>query len=421
MNDILKEYLAKQQPQTQENYPILVLKAGRERSLLNRHPWVFSGAVKDLPTAENGDIVQVQDSKKNILGYGFFDTKSQITVRLFEFNAQNIRIDEAYWHKKIKSAYELRKKYVLNLATNAYRLLHAEGDFLPGIIVDVYNKVAVVQVLIKGIERVFSAILGGLQQLGLEYIYLKTKENTKVSEDTPPQTVLPAQVPTQLPKGWLTDVFEKPLNIIENNLKFPVDVVKGQKTGFFLDQRENRLLLQYYSKGKNVLNAFSYTGGFSVYALAGGAKSVHSVDISKDAIAVCEQAVTMNFGKNAPHTSVSADCFDFLKKTEEIYDIIVLDPPAFAKNAKSVHNATRGYKELNLTAFKKIAPGGLIFTFSCSGNVDRDLFRKVVFGAAADAHRQVRILHQLSQPADHPINIYHPEGEYLKGLVLQVE
>ncbi len=409
MNDILKEYLAKQQPQTQENYSILVLKAGRERSLLNRHPWVFSGAVKDLPTAENGAIIQVQDSKKNILGYGFFDTKSQITVRLFEFGAQNIRIDEAYWHKKIKSAYELRKKYVLNLATNAYRLLHAEGDFLPGIIVDIYNKVAVIQVLIKGIEKVFPAILGGLQQLGLEYIYLKTKENTKFSEAL------------QIPKGWLTDEFEKPLNITENNLKFPIDVVKGQKTGFFLDQRENRLLLQQYSKGKNVLNAFSYTGGFSVYALAGGAKSVHSVDISKDAIAVCEQAITMNFGKNAPHTSIVADCFDFLKTTEEIYDIIVLDPPAFAKNAKSVHNATRGYKELNLTAFKKIAPGGLIFTFSCSGNVDRDLFRKVVFGAAADAQREVRILNQLTQPADHPVSIYHPEGEYLKGLVLQVE
>ena len=415
MNDFLKEYLAKQglekqgQTPTQENYPVLVLKPGRERSALNRHPWIFSGGVKELPTAENGDIVQVQDSKKNILGYGFFDTKSQITVRIFEFSAQNIRIDEAYWHKKIRSAHELRKKYVLNLATNAYRLLHAEGDFLPGIIVDVYNKVAVVQVLIKGIERVFPAILSGLQQLGLEYIYLKTKENAKFSEEM------------KLPKGWLTDTFEKSLVITENNLKFPVDVIKGQKTGFFLDQRENRLLLQHYSKGKNVLNAFSYTGGFSVYALAGGAKAVHSVDISKDAIEVCEQAVEMNFGKNAPHTSITADCFDFLKKTEEIYDIIVLDPPAFAKNAQSVPNATRGYKELNLTAIKKIAPGGLIFTFSCSGNVDMDLFRKVVFGAAADAQREVRILHQLTQPADHPVNIYHPEGEYLKGLVLQVE
>ena len=409
MNDILKQYLANQQLQNDQVYPILVLKSGRERSLIHRHPWVFSGAVKDLPTAETGDIVQVQDNHKNILGYGFFDTKSQITVRVFEFSVHNIRIDEAYWHKKIKSAYELRKKFVLNLSTNAYRLLHAEGDFLPGIIVDIYNKVAVLQVLIKGIEKVFPAILGGLQQLGIEYMYLKTKENSKFLEDM------------QLPKGWLTDEFEKPLQIIENNLKFPIDVVKGQKTGFFLDQRENRLLLQRYSKGKNVLNAFSYTGGFSVYALAGGAKSVHSVDISKDAIEVCDQAVEMNFGKNAPHTSIAEDCFDFLKKTEEKYDIIVLDPPAFAKNAKSVPNATRGYKELNLMAFKKIAPGGLIFTFSCSGNVDRDLFRKVVFGAASDARREVRILHQLTQPADHPVNIYHPEGEYLKGLVLQVE
>ncbi len=408
MSDILKDYLAK--PQTpQEKYPVLTLKPARERSLLNRHPWVFSGAVKDLPATQTGDIVQVQDSKKNILGYGFFDTKSQITVRMFEFSSQEIRIDEAYWHKKIKSAYELRKKYVLNLSTNAYRLLHAEGDFLPGLIVDVYNKVAVIQILIRGIEKVFPAILGGLQQIGLEYIYLKTKENAKFADDM------------QISKGWLTEEFEKNLIIRENNLKFPIDVVKGQKTGFFLDQRENRLLLQQYSKGKNVLNAFSYTGGFSVYALAGGAKSVHSVDISKDAIEVCEQAVEMNFGKNAPHTSISEDCFDFLKKTEERYDIIVLDPPAFAKNIKSVPNATRGYKELNLTAIKKIAPGGLIFTFSCSGNVNMDLFRKVVFGAAADANREVRILHQLSQPADHPVNIYHPEGEYLKGLVLQVE
>jgi 23S rRNA (cytosine1962-C5)-methyltransferase len=392
-------------------YKNLILKSGRDRSILNRHPWIFSGAIKTMPLAENGDIVAVRDNGHTLLGYGFFSPQSQITCRLFAFTSQETDFSTStYWHQKIRSAYHLRKLQVINPLTNAYRLLHAEGDFLPGIIADIYTDIAVLQLLIKGTEKVLPHLISGLQELGIRHIYLKNKHSPGFREEV------------SLPNGFLTDG-DAGLHVVveENGLKFRIDIEKGQKTGFFIDQRDNRDLLRNYSAGKKVLNAFSYTGGFSVYALAGKAAMVHSVDISKDATLICDENVLLNFGPAVAHQSIAADCFDYLRHANEPYDVMVLDPPAFAKNARAVPNASRGYKDLNMTAFKKIQPGGILFTFSCSQNIDKDLFRKIIFSAAADAGRNVRILHQLTQPADHPVNIFHPEGEYLKGLVLHVE
>ncbi len=385
----------------------LVLKSGRERSLLNRHPWVFSGAVKQMPQATNGEIIRVVDNHNQLLGYGFFSTNSQITCRVFEFTSEPTVLDKAFWIQKIVDAYEYRKQ-VLNFSeTNIYRLVHAEGDFFSGVIIDVYNTVAVVQLLIRGTEHIREAIYEGLKKVGIEYIYIKTKQSTQRLEEVSTES------------GWIGNAHPMPVSGKENGITFLVDVEKGQKTGFFIDQRENRRLVGVNAKGKKVLNTFSYSGGFSLQALAQGATLVHSVDSSKDAIDMCEQNVAANFS-NAPHESFVEDCFDYLNRTDVDYDIMVLDPPAFAKNARSVPNASRGYKNLNYVAFKKIKPGGLIFTFSCSQHIDRDLFRKIVFSAAADAKRNVRIVQQLTQPEDHPINIFHPEGEYLKGLLLHV-
>ncbi|MGB3616872.1 MAG: class I SAM-dependent rRNA methyltransferase [Catalinimonas sp.] len=390
----------------------VVLKSGRDRSVINRHPWIFSGAVKSAPPADDGEIVAVSDNRGQRLGWGFWSTNSQIQVRMFDWADGTPTFDADYWAAKVRRAWELRRRFVNQEGTDAYRLLHAEGDFLPGVIVDVYGEVAVAQLLTKGSERIQPHLRSALRELGWPRVYLKNKEAARRLEGV------------GLPNGWLgeeADAPAPPVHIRESGLRFAVDHAGGQKTGFFLDQRENRRLLMQYAADKRVLNAFSYTAGFSVYAVAGGATAVHSVDISKEAVRQGEANVALNFGEEAPHRSTAADCFDYLKATTETYDLIVLDPPAFAKHARAVPNATRGYMEINLWAFRKVAPGGVVFTFSCSQNVDRDLFRKVVFGAAADAGRNVRILHQLSQPADHPVNIYHPEGEYLKGLVLYVE
>jgi 23S rRNA (cytosine1962-C5)-methyltransferase len=386
----------------------IILKSGRERSLVNRHPWVFSGAVKNMPKAENGDIVKVFTNHNELLGYGFFSQHSQITCRVFEFTNEELTIDAPFWIGKIVRAYQLRKQVIDSTQTNIYRLLHAEGDFFPGVIIDVYASVAVVQILTRGTENIKQHIFDGLHQVGIKHIYVKTKSSTQRLEEV------------TTPSDWVGEPHTMPVEAIENGVKFLVDVEKGQKTGFFIDQRENRRILGEYSKGKKVLNTFSYSGGFSLYALAAEADLVHSVDSSKEAIEMCDKNVAANFTK-ANHESYVEDVFDHLQKTEVDYDIMVLDPPAFAKNARSVPNAARGYKNLNLIAFKKIKPGGLIFTFSCSQHIDRDLFRKIIFGAAADAKRNVRILRQLTQPEDHPINIFHPEGEYLKGLLLHVE
>lgn len=385
----------------------LTLKSGRERSLVNRHPWVFSGAVKNMPKAGNGEIVKVCTNHNELLGYGFFSPNSQITCRVFEFTDKELEPDATFWKEKIKRAHALRK-LVLPAQTNIYRLLHAEGDFLPGVIIDIYANTAVIQLLIKGTELISQHIFEGLREIGISHIYLKTKQNTQRLEEV------------GLESGWVGTPCPMPIAAQENGITFLVDVEKGQKTGFFIDQRENRNILGAYSKGKKVLNTFSYSGGFSLYALASGASLVHSVDSSKEAIDMCEKNVEANHA-GANHAGFVADVFDFLQQNKEDYDIMVLDPPAFAKNAKSVPNASRGYKNLNLIAFKQIKPGGLVFTFSCSQHIDRDLFRKIVFSAAADAGRNVRIIKQLTQPEDHPINIFHPEGEYLKGLLLHVE
>ena len=386
----------------------IVLKSGRERSIVNRHPWIFSGAVKQMPQADNGEIVQVVTNNDEHLGYGFFSPNSQITCRLFSFANVDEQIDFNYWRDKIYNAYRLRKSVIDFENTNIFRLICAEGDFFPGLIIDVYNEVAVVQILIKGVERISNHIFKALNELGYKYIYLKTKQNTQLLEG-----VLGGN-------NWIDAKPEHQVIATEHGVKFAVDVEHGQKTGFFIDQRENRKLVGQYSKGKKVLNTFCYSGGFSLYALEGGASLVHSVDSSKDAIQLCEQNVGIINRKDA-HQSYVEDCFDFLKTCDNNYDIIILDPPAFAKTARAVDNAARGYKNLNLLGIKKVAPGGMIFTFSCSQHIDKDLFRKIVFSAAADAQRNVRIIKQLSQPEDHPINIYHPEGEYLKGLMLQVD
>lgn len=389
----------------------LVLKSGRERSVEHQHAWIYSGAIKEFPQkATQGDIVKVLDNKHNFLGYGFYAPKNQIACRMFYFGKHEIELNSNFWKQKILKAYQLRKQYVINEKTNAYRLFFSEGDGLPGLIVDVYNQVASVQILHKGIEKIYPTLLATLQELGFRYIYLKTKENSRRLEYI------------DIPEGWLNNSAPQEKVIIqENGLYFEVNVEKGQKTGFFIDQRENRALLQSYARNKRVLNMFSYTGGFSVYAVAGGAEEVVSVDISKEVCVEAEKNMHLNFPTFRKHQIFAEDCFLFLKKVpENYYDLIILDPPAFAKTAQNVPNAARGYKEINMQAFKKIQKGGLVFTFSCSGSIDKELFRKIVFGAAADVGRDIKILHQLTQPADHPISIYHPESEYLKGLVLYV-
>ncbi len=390
-------------------FPQLILKPKKERAFVHRHPWIFSGAVEVLPKAENGDIVEVRSNDQKLLGFGFFSPYSQIVCRVFEFDPEGKTIDTDYWKAKIQRAMTLRQQVLDFKETDCYRLLHAEGDFCPGIIADAYGDSLVVQLLIKGTEKLIPVLKEAFLSLGFKHVYLKTKQSSQILE----------QVNEEI--TWLTEPRELPIEVKENGVKLLVDFEKGQKTGFFLDQRDNRQTAGTYSKGKNVLNTFCYTGGFSVYALAGGAKEVHSVDSSKDAIAMCDENVALN-GFSDRHQSYVADCFDFLKQApRDFYDIIILDPPAFAKNARKVENATRGYKELNMLGFKRIKPGGLILTFSCSQNVDKVLFQKIVFGAAADVGRNVRILAHLSQPLDHPVNIYHPEGEYLKGLLLYVE
>ena len=390
-------------------YPILQLKPKRERSILLKHPWIFSGGLERKPKANEGDIVEVRSHGNEILGYGFYSEKSQISCRMFDWQKKASEFEKAeYWTEKIKQALSLRKT-ILPKNTDAFRLLHAEGDFLPGIIADVYANVVVLQILVRGIEQRKELIIEAFRRNGFENLYLKTKSSSQNIEEISSSS------------GWLAGSGEGKVTAKEHNLLFNVDFAEGQKTGFFIDQRDNRNLLKDYSANKKVLNTFCYTGGFSVFALAGGATEVHSVDISAEAVRLAEENVKLNF-PNANHKGFAIDCFDYLKDMpENEYDVIVLDPPAFAKNARAVDNAARGYKQINMRAFKKIKPGGILFTFSCSQNISKDLFQKIVFGAAADVGRNVRIIHQLHQPADHPVNLYHPEGEYLKGLVLWIE
>lgn len=389
----------------------IIIKKGRERSLVNRHPWIYSGAIQAMPDAELGEILSIYSFDNRLIGYGFYAPGTQIVSRVFEYTHHETNVlSQTYWTEKFKKAYQIRKRFIISEKTNAFRLINAEGDFFSGLIADVYMDTVVLQILIRGVEKILDFIIVALNELGFEKIYLKAKDVAGRLENV------------ERKKGWISEKKgDTQIEIIENGIKFLVNIESGQKTGFFLDQRDARQLIKQYAKGAKVCNTFSYSGGFSLYALNAGADTVHSVDSSKIAVELIEKNLELNNIAQERHQSYAEDVFKFLKNTENKYDLIVLDPPAFAKTAKAVPNATRGYKELNLTAFRNINPGGIVFTFSCSQKITRDLFRKIVFGAAADAGRNIRILHQTTQPPDHPINIYHPENEYLKGLVLYVE
>ena len=400
----------------------IYLKPHKEESLLRFHPWVFSGAIRsiqldaDYPHAQpqEGEVVQVVGSNGKVLGVGHYQIGS-IAVRILAFGVSELPQD--FWQERIRAAYNVRQSLgLITTENNTYRLVHGEGDFLPGLIVDIYADTAVIQAHSIGMhchrQEIAEAIIQNVAQV--DKVYYK-------SDDT-----LPHKAPIQGERvGYLIGAEKADFNgdfwAKENGLDFRIDWLRGQKTGFFIDQRDNRALLEHYAQGKEVLNMFCYTGGFSVYALRGGAKLVHSVDVSQKAIDLVLNNVAHNFGADAPHEAFAEEAFEFMAKNESKYDLIVLDPPAFAKHRDAVKNALRGYQRLNAKGIQSIRPGGILFTFSCSQAIDKDMFRLAVFSAAAQVGRKVRILHQLHQPADHPINIYHPEGEYLKGLVLQVE
>ncbi len=387
------------------------LKPKKEESLLRFHPWIFSGAIQSIEgKPEEGDLVEVYGVNGRFLAVGHYQIGS-IAVRVLSFTPREI--DAAFWQERIGVAYALRRTLKLAGVENndTYRLIHGEGDNLPGLVVDVYAHTAVVQAHSVGmhyarhqVAEAMKAVMGD----DLKHIYYK-------SEATLPFKANLGSEDGYLLGGGVEDV------AMENGLKFCVDWLKGQKTGFFVDQRENRSLLEFYSKGRSVLNMFCYTGGFSFYAMRGGAELVHSVDSSAKAISLTNKNVELNVPGDPRHQAYAEDAFKYLEKMGSHYDLIILDPPAFAKHKNVLHNALQGYRKLNAMAFKKIKPGGILFTFSCSQVVSKENFRLAVFSAAAESGRKVRILHQLTQPADHPVNIYHPEGEYLKGLVLHVE
>ena len=416
----------------------VILKPKKEESLRRFHPWVFSGAIArvlldashkgDAPV--EGELVCVRSSANEILGIGHWQVGS-IAVRILAFGVEQLPSD--FWCERIRAAYKVREAIgLIRPDNNTFRLIHGEGDFLPGLIVDVYADTAVVQAHSIGMHESRNEIANALKSEipQVQNVYYK-------SDDT-----LPFKASIEGDKtGWLITNHQSPIThsdefwSVENGLEFRIDWLRGQKTGFFVDQRENRALVERYASGKDVLNMFCYTGGFSLYALRGGAKTVDSVDVSQKAIDLVNINVARNFPNDPRHHAYAADAFDFLN--EKItnhkspitnhnspitnYDLIILDPPAFAKHRDAVKNALRGYQRINAKAIEKIRPGGILFTFSCSQAVDKEAFRLAVFSAAAQVGRKVRILHQLHQPQDHPINIYHPEGEYLKGLVLYVE
>lgn len=389
----------------QTMFPKVILKSGKEKSIQRRHPWIFSGAVYGVSREINdGEMVDVVDSKNNHLGTGYFSDKGSIVVRILTF--ANETFSENFWNEKLQSAWELRLK-LLNLeVTNAFRVIHGEGDGIPGLIIDYYDKNWVIQAHSTGIflqmEKIAEAIKVEFPNY-CETIYCK-------SSGTLPNT------------GTDYFLFGNKAEAVakENNIMFSVNWVEGQKTGFFLDQRDNRKLLGEFSKGKKVLNTFCYTGGFSIYAMNAGAELVTSVDISQKAVDLAASNMELNF-PNANHKAVADDVFNFMKEHTQQYDVIVLDPPAFAKSIKSKHTATQAYKRLNIAGLKALAPNGILFTFSCSQVIDDVLFYNTVAAAAIETGRNIRVLHKLEQGPDHPTNIYHPEGHYLKGLVLFVE
>ena len=391
---------------------MITLKRGKEDSLLRFHPWVFSGAIHSLPEGlEEGDVVDVLAWDGSFLGRGHYEIGS-IAVRILTSDPDEA-IDEAFYARRLRSALGLRKRLGLMRPDNTtLRLVHGEGDFLPGCVVDLYGDTAVLQAHSPGMHYARNIIASELMHLegaGIANVYYK-------SETTLPFKARLDPVNDYLTGGYHTNI------AVENGLRFNIDWLKGQKTGFFVDQRDNRSLVERYSPGCRVLNMFCYTGGFSVYAMRAGASEVHSVDSSAKAVALTDANIELNFPGDTRHKSFALDAFKYLADMPEgAYDLIILDPPAFAKHRSALKNALVGYRRLNEAAFRKIAPGGILFTFSCSQAVSKEQFRLAVFTAAARSGRKVRILHQLTQPSDHPVNIYHPEGEYLKGLVLAVE
>ncbi|MBR6283620.1 MAG: class I SAM-dependent rRNA methyltransferase [Muribaculaceae bacterium] len=392
-------------------YKAITLQRGKESSLERFHPWVFSGAIaRHDASIEEGDVVSVYTHDGRHIGNGHYQIGS-IAVRMLAFD--DSAIDTEFFRRRLATALQVRQALgLMRDDNNAFRLVHGEGDFLPGLVVDIYASTAVVQAHSPGMHFARHMIADALMQLpeaGLHNIYYKS------------ETTLPYKAHLDPENQYLVGQYDTD-EALENGLKFHVDWLRGQKTGFFVDQRENRSLLEHYARNRRVLNMFCYTGGFSFYAMRGGAQVVHSVDSSAKAIKLTLDNVALNFPGDPRHEAFAEDAFKYLSAMEaNAYDLIILDPPAFAKHKSAIKNALIGYRKLNAKAFEKIAPGGILFTFSCSQAVNKEQFRLAVFSAAAQSHRRVRILHQLTQPADHPINIYHPESEYLKGLVLYVE
>ena len=392
------------------------LRRGKEESLLRRHPWVFSGAIDHIAEGDKalaeGDVVDVITKGGEFIARGHYQIGS-IAVRVLTFEEE--AIDARWWEERIAHAKALRESLgmVNNADTTCYRLVHGEGDLLPGLVVDVYGRTAVVQCHSVGMYHSRLLIAEAIRKAygeEIEAIYDKSSQT------------LPFKADLGAIDGYLWGRSENPdAVVLENGLKFKVNWEEGQKTGFFIDQRVNRDLVRQYSRGRRVLNTFCYTGGFSVAALAGGATEVVSIDLSERAVKLADENVRLNFGQEAKHEAIACNAVEYLKDIDSDYDLIILDPPAFAKHHKVLGNALQGYKKINARALQKIRPGGILFTFSCSQAVSRELFRTTIFTAAAIAGRKVRIIGQLTQPADHPINIYHPEGEYLKGLVVYVE
>lgn len=387
------------------------LKKGKEESLKRFHPWIFSGAILRMDEGiEEGELVKVVTFDREFVAIGHYQIGS-IAVRILSFS--DVNIDQEFWRSRLKAALDMRVAIGIadNPTNNTYRLVHGEGDSLPGLIIDCYGKTAVMQAHSVGmhVERLpICEALRSVMGSRVEHVFYKS------------ETTLPFKAELGQQDGFLYGGSDDNV-AVENGLKFHVDWLKGQKTGFFVDQRENRSLLEKYAKNRSVLNMFCYTGGFSVYAMRGGAKLVHSVDSSAKAVELTKANVELNFPSDARHAAFCDDAFKYLDAHDAQYDLVVLDPPAFAKHRAALRNALKGYTRLNVKGLERIKPGGILFTFSCSQVVTKENFRNAVFTAAAQSRRKVRILHQLHQPADHPINIYHPEGEYLKGLVLYVE